>query len=523
MKPVRFSLTFAILTSLAALLLLSWLLLSIISFKTAEKDLIAQKSDQGRVLLAGLLAIAPYPAMDALPRDLPAGRVVERFAREKDFLGFLLVDAQLRPMMNLGDRLGVDTKLREVLKTGKEQSVMADNGRTLLRYAPLVYYDRVVGAGRLTLSLTGEHDRLQRSKRLFIAYFVLDFLLLFAVGSYILRRIIVVPVRKLLVATERVTAGDYEHAVYVPGSAEIADLAASFSIMQATLQAKRQEVEAHVKSLEAANRALQEAREEAIRSEKMASVGLLAAGMAHEVGTPLAAIIGYAGILADEVASEPEQADYVKRIGQEAARIDRLVRELLDYARPRSPELELFDCDAVVRDTVEMLERQGGFKKITTEVRSGTALPRLYLDRYQFMQVFINLFINARDAMPQGGRLVVQVTAAADSEEATTETTAGKVMGRRRSDFGGAFRTLPPHAPRAVPAVVISVQDTGGGIAPEHLGRIFDPFFTTKVPGQGTGLGLAISARIVDSFGGRITVQSEVGRGTTFTVWLPAA
>ncbi|HEY5974984.1 MAG TPA: ATP-binding protein, partial [Geobacteraceae bacterium] len=347
--------------------------------------------------------------------------------------------------------------------------------------------------------------------------------LLFAVGSYILRRIVVVPFRKLLVATERVTAGDYEYAVHVPGSAEIADLAASFSIMQATLESKRQEVEAHVRSLEAANLALREAREEAIRSEKMASVGLLAAGMAHEVGTPLAAIIGYAGILADEVTGNPEQADYVRRIGQEAARIDRLVRELLDYARPRSPELELFDGCAVVRDTFEMLERQGVFKKIEMSIRCEEALPALYLDRHQFMQVFINLFINARDAMPQGGKLMVQIASSAGGEPAPTEPATGAVRGRRQSDFGGAFRAGFSPGQRGVPGVMVSVQDTGEGIAPEHLGRIFDPFFTTKGAGQGTGLGLAISARIVDSFGGRVTVQSEPGLGTIFTVWLPAA
>jgi signal transduction histidine kinase len=217
----------------------------------------------------------------------------------------------------------------------------------------------------------------------------------------------------------------------------------------------------------------------------MASVGLLAAGMAHEIGTPLAGIIGYSGILAEELADDPEKSDYLRRIAADAARIDRLVRDLLNYAKPVKPEIEQIEVKEFLEDLQAMLERQGVFKRIEAQLKIAEGLPTLYLDRQQLLQVMMNLVINARDAMPGGGGIMISA------------------------------------APGEGESVIIAVKDSGEGSAPENIEKIFEPFFTTKEPGRGTGLGLAISARLVESFGGRIEVASEIGRGTTFTLRLP--
>jgi two-component system, NtrC family, sensor kinase len=518
MRSFRLNLTFAILSSLACLLILTWLLLSIISFKTAEQNLIAQKSDQARAVLVTLLSTVPLPLVTT---DLPVSqlpRAVGALAQERDFAGFLLVDEKGSPAFAYGDSRGRDDRLDETIRVARSSVVIADNGLTVLCYAPLLHEGGASGAARLTLSLATEHGRLSRSRQVFLSYFLLDFVLLLVLGAFLLRRIVVLPVRTLLTATERITAGDYSHPITQRGSAELASLAASFNMMQETLKSRQEEVERHVASLEEANQALQRAREETIRSEKMASVGLLAAGMAHEVGTPLAAIIGYAGILADEVSGNADQADYVLRIGKEAARIDRLVRELLDYARPRPAENEPVHVTQVLAEVMEMLQRQGVFKQLETTLQCAEDLPTLTLDRHQLTQVFINLLLNGRDAMPNGGTLAVRVTAG--TFQPNGQGRGDQVRGRRRADFGGAFRR-PFAGESPIPAVVVEVSDTGEGIAPENLGKVFDPFFTTKEPGRGTGLGLAICARIIDSFGGRITVSSRSGTGTVFTIWLP--
>lgn len=523
-RSFRFSLAFSILSALACLLVLTWILLSLISFKTAEQDLFAQKNEEGRVLLASFISILPDGFPDQI-EDAPVKNFVAKLGRERDFAGIVVVDREGMEVYACADEKGVDARLQETLRSGAESTAFTGDGLFVVRYAPIRIDGSVVGASRLTLSLAGEYARLKRSRHIFFTYFVLDFLLLLGLGSYLLSRIIVVPIKRLLKATERITAGDYSHAVHVPGGAEIAELAESFSLMQEALRSKREEAEAHVRSLEQANRDLEMAREETIRSEKMASVGLLAAGMAHEIGTPLSAIIGYAGIMRDEVRDDPAKADYLQRIEGQAVRIDRIIRGLLDYARPGKAEYEDVEIGPLVRDTIELFAGRDVFRGIEAAVKIEEDLPVVHVDRHQLQQVLINLILNARDAMPEGGRL--DITAGCGEFSASrnglqTEPPTA-VMGRRRDDFNKAFHASLTEGGRSVPCVKLELRDTGEGIPSENLAKVFDPFFTTKEPGKGTGLGLAICARIIDTFGGRVTVESTPGKGTAFTLWIPSA
>ena len=401
-SPYRFSLTFAILASLASLLLLTWLLLSIISFKTAEKDLLAAKKAHAAVLLKVIIAALPESA-DSFSNE----NLASALAAESDFTGLLLINERAEPIYRIADQVDVDPLLLETLKSSTSRSQLAAQGMQLLSYAPVIKNGQLKGAARLSLSLTGEYARLARSRTLFLGYFILDFILLLGLGAFMLRRIIVSPLERLLKATERIIAGDYNHPVHLPASQEIAGLADSFNSMQQGLKEKRDEVELHLRSLKEANLALQEARLETVRSEKMASVGLLAAGMAHEVGTPLAGIIGYTGILAEELADDPEKSDYLRRIAADAGRIDRLVRELLNYARPMKPEMERVCVREFLEDLLAMLARQGGLKQIETHLNVAEELPNLYLDRHQLLQVMMNLVLNARDALPDGGKIEI--------------------------------------------------------------------------------------------------------------------
>lgn len=494
MKQFRFSLSFLILSSLSFILVLTWVLLSLISFTTAENDLLQQKSDKARLLLASFTALVP-PDLTAVASS-PAGAMAERLAREGEFVGLAVAGRDGAVRYRLGAEVPDAGMLAETAATSVEAARFTEGRGTIRRYAPIVRDGKTVGAARLELSLQGENKLLARSRHLFTAYCVLDFLLLLGVGSLLLSRFIVAPIRRLLATTERIGRGDYSHRAAVGGGREIAELAESFNGMVDALRAKQEEAECHVRSLERANRELQEAREEALRSEKLASVGLLAAGTAHEIGTPLTAIMGYAGLLREELADDPRRADYLRRIERDGERIDRIVRDLLDFARPSPGTAETFDAAVLVASTVEMLELQGAFKGIVVTVGADEGIPQLFADPHQLQQVLINLFINARDAMPDGGSLDVR-------------TSSG-------------LSAPPDEAQAPVPCIRIEVADTGCGIPREKLGRIFDPFFTTKEPGKGTGLGLAIAARIVDSLGGRITVESGEGEGTRFVLWLPA-
>lgn len=490
MRTFRFNLSAAILSFLVGLLVLIWILLSFIVFKTAEKDLINHKADEARLLLSAFFRLLPA---DLTAGDLPYPTVafVSAIAGDRDFRGLLLVGKGGRILFSNGTNPLPDHKIKELLEHGGSSAVIAANGLTLTRYETIVREGSAEAVARLTLSLEEERNSLAKSRKIFLAYFVLDSLLLLSVSFYFLSRFIVSPLNRLLNATERVASGDYGYNVRASGSSEIMALADSFNIMQTAIRTKDEEVAAHVLSLEKANRELQEAREETVRSEKMASVGVLAAGMGHEIGTPLATIMGYATILKEELKGDPVKVDYLDRIEMESTRIDRIVRGLLDYARPAKGDREPLDCSLVVNSVVELLSGQGFFKQLGLRIEASDAVQPVIADLDMLQQVLINLLINARDAMPDGGDVRIAV----------------------RNDMAGAGAQM----------VLIEVTDSGSGIPEEHFGKIFDPFFTTKDPGRGTGLGLAISARIIDSFGGRITVANAPGGGACFTVRLPAA
>ncbi len=291
-----------------------------------------------------------------------------------------------------------------------------------------------------------------------------------AVISLLLERRIVRPLRTLERAFATFVPEQQSSVpVAVDGPRELVRLANRYNAMMAALAESRERME--------------QARAAMARSERMASVGHLAAGMAHEIGNPLGAISGYLELLAAELHDRRELTEVVGFARGEVERIDRLLRDLLEFARPERGE-QSCDAVAVVRQSLELLEHQGAFRKIAvrTELPDGGVTVGCSSSRLQ--QVLVNLLLNARDACGDAGEIRIHL---------------GKMDGLAH----------------------IEVQDTGKGIAAENLDRVFDPFFTTKQPGQGWGLGLSICHRIVEDCGGRISIDSEPGQGSVFTVLLP--
>ncbi|MFB3817216.1 MAG: ATP-binding protein [Candidatus Methylomirabilales bacterium] len=234
--------------------------------------------------------------------------------------------------------------------------------------------------------------------------------------------------------------------------------------------------------------------QEVQQAEKLAVVGQLAAGIAHQIGTPLNVISGSAEYLMME--SGDRRPQELEIIVAQTDRIAKLIRQLLNFARPAKIELAPLDLNHLLREVLGLVEHQVAKEQITIRLEPEDGLPAIAGDANQLEQAFLNIVINAWHAMPGGGTLTLR-TRQAD-----------------RPRKGGR---------PARPGVEAAISDTGTGIPPELMERIFDPFFTTKGVGKGTGLGLAISRRIVEDHHGSIAVATEVGRGTTFTIWLPAA
>jgi PAS domain S-box-containing protein len=227
--------------------------------------------------------------------------------------------------------------------------------------------------------------------------------------------------------------------------------------------------------------------EEQLRlSEKMAAIGLLAAGVAHEVNTPLTGISSFTQMLLDRSEASDPRRQLLEKIEQQTFRAAKIVNSLLNLARPASAEMTIIDLNVVIGDVLALLEHQ--FRTHRIQVRKHLELPSVPVRgvEYKLQQVFLNLFLNARDAMPKGGWLSI-TTAVSESE------------------------------------ALVELADTGIGIPSEHLGRIYDPFFTTKSEGRGTGLGLSVTYGIVQEHGGTLTCESDVSQGTRFRLVLPAA
>jgi signal transduction histidine kinase len=222
-----------------------------------------------------------------------------------------------------------------------------------------------------------------------------------------------------------------------------------------------------------------------IQAEKLASLGQLAAGVAHEVNNPLASVSIFAELLGRKEKIDKEAQNYLLAIGENVDRMAKIVRNLLDFSRPASRNLCALSLVGVIKNSLGILERHSLFQNIEVRCEFAESLPLVRGNHLELEQVLLNLFLNAAQSMVSGGHLWIKA---------------------RRCD--DQF-------------IKVSVQDSGSGIVPELISRIFDPFFTTKLPGKGTGLGLSVVRRIIENHQGKIWVESELGKGSTFTFLLP--
>ncbi|MBI5379056.1 MAG: PAS domain S-box protein, partial [Nitrospirae bacterium] len=249
----------------------------------------------------------------------------------------------------------------------------------------------------------------------------------------------------------------------------------------------------------------QRIQQQLLQAEKLSSIGQLVAGVAHEINNPLTGVLGYAEFLLAAPQEEPTRRR-LELINQEAQRMRRIMQNLLAFARRSRPQKLPLQVNDLIRQTLELVEYELRVSNVQVELNLDPQLPMVLGDPHQLQQVFFNLANNAHQAMPEGGRL--RVTSRVAQVDELPEPT----------------RRLAAQAPLTIHTrqwVELSFEDTGHGIAGEHLPRIFDPFFTTKGVGEGTGLGLSVSYGIVHEHGGEIQVQSRLGEGSTFTIHLP--
>lgn len=363
-----------------------------------------------------------------------------------------------------------------------------------------------------------------------VAIFVIVLLLadlgvLFLFGHYLLAARFVRPMEALTIAVRRIADGDYEQRAQGAESLELRGLEQSVNAMADRLIHDQQLLARNIESLEATNAELVEAGAQVIQSARLASVGTLAAGIAHEVGNPLGAILAYADVARARAGKAGADTELLENIKAEALRIDRIVRSLLDYARPRPDEAFPVEPRQVIERVRELLEAQGRLDGVELEVRYDEGVPDVVMVAHRLEQVMVNLLLNALDALDgrRDGRIVVTLAPGAGELRAFPARREGDPSGinymhRRRISRDQAGVDPLFIAERVA---VITVSDNGPGIPEDERDKVFDPFFTTKEPGKGTGLGLSICARLIEGMGGRITVDGAPEGGARFTIRLP--
>lgn len=407
-----------------------------------------------------------------------------------------------------------------------EGGIWPFSGKKALLYgSPLFSRDsgRVLGAMVVGVPLEGAWEIISRRGWFLPLYVGVVVLVLVSLGGYLLSKNVIKPLQRLMEVSERIAAGQYEGLSWEGyPEHEVGKLATSIQSMAAGLQEKQRALEEKIEELEKVNQALLKAQEAMVRSEKLATIGRLAAGVAHEVGNPIGSILGYVDFLLDEAKTDL-QRECLTRVKGEAERIQRTIRTLVDVGRPSKKRWEKVDMKAAVDEVLGILKGHPGMRGVELVWKPPDKSYEVWGDPDQVKQLLINLLLNAMDAVAQRGTVEVSLSwvdkLPGELEEAWPPRRKGDP---ENEDFRPMRKTsLFGSGKGSGPFVRLEVRDTGKGIPPDQLSLIFEPFFTTKEPGKGTGLGLAVCLGIVESYGGKIQVQSEPERGSSFVVFFP--
>lgn len=439
---------------------------------------------------------------------------------EKQLLtAFTLVEGDLRSDMLVADQYGTvlyeksgDRHTVEQLRNGVKTA--AQTGRTHRKYFDItwavywwnpsavlvsvpIYIDgRFRGSVATIVPLVPLYDKLRKYNRPVFLYILFNTIVLASIGLYRIFRIYLRPIDRLVHQADDYGQNEDFFFTFRQGESDLNRLSSALNRMLKRIADDKSKLTETVNHLEKANEELRRAQNEIIRAEKMASVGRLAAGIAHEIGNPIGIVLGYLDLLKQSDLDREEHDEYTRRAESEIQRINRVIRQLLDLARPKQSVNDYTSVHDVINDIVEVMAHQPMMSGIILEKRFEARLDCIRGDTDQLRQVFLNLLLNAADAIKSYENI--------DQGSILISTSLSQEAKAQEKKW-----------------LCIEFQDNGEGINEEQLGNIFDPFYTTKEPGKGTGLGLAVSFIIIEKMGGTISVKSTIGQGTTMSIRLP--
>lgn len=471
------------------------------AFRTAGQDSADEKSQESCLAIAAAIPIFEYRTTGKLLGVLYGGRVINQSteivdsARKSVFFDEIQSETTMptasiffdtvRIATNMVDQQGnraigsrvSDEVKQQVIVRGKEWTQRREDlgDKYISAFMPIsdIFGNRV---GMLSVAtLESNYSGVQRKFIfIFIAVTCIGALISIGMGYFASRRIMA-PVLRLIKASREVSEGNVTPEIGpISKDKELAILQKTFRDMVKSMQRRRMASQSKI-----------------IQSEKQASVGRLAAGVAHEINNPLTGVLTYTHMLLRRKDIGDDIRSDLKVIVESTERVRKIVKGLLDFSRQTKLDPEPTDINRLMDATIKLVLNQALLKGVSVHFEPGENLPMIVLDRSQIESVFLNMILNALDATKPSDEIRISSSSALSAND----------MGHQ--------------------GVEISIKDTGCGMPPEYLNQIFDPFFSTKDVGKGTGLGLSVSLGIVKEHGGNIRVQSEPGKGTTFFIWLP--
>jgi len=492
-----------LMTTLAALLTIGMLLISIVIIMLWQRQALQDEVEKRGVFLE--LAAGSLDNVDRtwVQSDLSSG--VNKYLLAGS-IGCLRLHSSggFESLVSSCDENDyLDALLTEVFQAGKAKHLFSGAGwgiftfgnRELLMATPVYQNNALVGSVGFSQDLAPIYQAVRSDVKIVLIYLLANVIILSAVGFIRLVKIIVLPLERLVSLADNGVGQDGLLLFDSGHGDEFTQLSRSLNRMIEKIGADNEKLRASVSSLAKANENLRRNRQEMVRAEKLASVGRLSAGLAHEIGNPLAIITGYMEILASDDLSSEEKNQYVLRAGSELERINNLIKQLLDFSRLSKREVKVFSVNQILRDTIDLVQLKNKKSSIQFIQKLESKSDFVRANQDSMRQVILNCLLNAVDSIEEkddGGAGMITLSTI-----------------NRKSEKGNGAE------------IIITISDNGCGIDEENIEKIFDPFFTTKEVGRGTGLGLFVSHSIIENYGGRMRVESVAGLGTDLILELP--
>lgn len=536
LNRITFSIRFKVILGVIVIMLMIMTGMTFVLIEKSKEDMLLQMEKRGEVLVRYLEKTiqARFDSEDMLltgEAQIVFSDMIAFFLREPENIALTIIHSSGRILGIDSEQTGthfgdVESILQKYYATGIIAGGSQIDRDKMIIIHPITVNGTFAGLMRAVFSLDAVMENLSNSRKSTFKVIFVESLVIIVFISLLLSMIVARPIERLVKITHNIASGDLDSRVEIVSKDEFGYLASAFNQMTEKLQITHRSLQGNIESLEEAYKILKETQDHLIASEKLASVGRLAAGVAHEIGNPLSSILGYTDILTMPDIDDAAKLDYIQKIQQAIDRIQKIIRELLDFSRPSSLEVHPIHAVDVLERTITLVTHHPSFQQIQITRKVPPNLPLVMADEHPLSQVFLNLLINAAHAINKRRKMtekldfvrgvhdIISVTAEiieADSKSLIVDDNR-LIVGEKSS-----------YQIRGDSYLRMRFIDKGIGIQEENLRRVFDPFFSTKNPGEGSGLGLTICHTIIERLHGVIRIDSEYNEGTVVTIQLPVA